>query len=97
MLRTALGPTITEVRATPPNGIHGKDTADASVSHDEDELWSLKTVVARTGQSRSTIYSYIAQGIFPRQRRLGLRRVGWLALGVGQFRALPCAGVDLLI
>ena len=38
MLRTALGPTITEVPAMPPNGTHGKDTADASVAHDEDEL-----------------------------------------------------------
>jgi hypothetical protein len=60
MLRTALGPTITEVPATPSNDIHGKDTADASVAHEEDELWSLKTVVARTGLSRSSIYSYRA-------------------------------------
>ena len=99
MLRTALGPTITEVPAMPPNGTHGKDTADASVAHDEDELWSLKTVLARTGLSRSSIYSYIAQGLFPRQRRLGLRRVGWLVSDVRawirsrpQFRALACAG-----
>jgi prophage regulatory protein len=45
----------------------------------DDELWSLKTVVARTALSRSSIYSYVELGLFPRQRRLGPRRVGWLA------------------
>ncbi len=45
----------------------------------DDELWNLRTVLARTGLSRSTLYAYIAQGLFPRQRRLGRRRVAWLA------------------
>ena len=44
-----------------------------------EELWSLKVVMARTGLSRSTIYSYVADGIFPTQRRLGPRRIAWLA------------------
>ena len=46
------------------------------------ELWNLKTVVARTGLSRSTLYVYIARGLFPRQRVLGPRRVGWIAAEV---------------
>ena len=46
------------------------------------ELWNLKTVIARTGLSRSTLYVYIARGLFPRQRVLGPRRVGWLAADV---------------
>jgi prophage regulatory protein len=45
----------------------------------DDEFWSIRAIVARTGLSRSTIYDYIARGLFPRQRRLGPRRVGWLA------------------
>ncbi len=45
----------------------------------EDELWSIKAIMARTGLSRSTVYDYVARGLFPRQRRLGRRRVGWLA------------------
>jgi prophage regulatory protein len=44
-----------------------------------EELWSLKIVLARTGLSRSTLYVYIAQGLFPKQRYLGPRRVAWLA------------------
>ena len=46
------------------------------------ELWNLKTVIARTGLSRSTLYVYIERGLFPRQRVLGPRRVGWLAAEV---------------
>jgi prophage regulatory protein len=45
----------------------------------DEELWSLPIVRARTGLSRSTIYAYIATGMFPPQRRLGPRRVAWLA------------------
>lgn len=44
-----------------------------------EELWSLKVVMAKTGLSRSTLYAYIATGAFPAQRRLGPRRVAWLA------------------
>lgn len=44
-----------------------------------EELWSLKVVMAKTGLSRSTLYTYVAAGAFPAQRRLGPRRVAWLA------------------
>jgi len=74
--------TATEMRGSQSNRLELKDEKLALTAHSEDELWSFKTVVARTGLSRSSIYSYIAQGLFPRQRRLGLRRVAWLALEV---------------
>ena len=45
----------------------------------DEEFWSLKVVKAKTGLSRSTVYAYIAAGSFPMQRRLGRRRVAWLA------------------
>ncbi len=48
------------------------------LSRDE-ELWSIRTIRARTGLSRSTIYDYISRGLFPAQRQLGPRRVAWLA------------------
>ncbi len=34
-------------------------------------------VESRTGLSRSTIYSQMAEGTFPRPVRLGKRAVGW--------------------
>jgi prophage regulatory protein len=45
----------------------------------DDELWSVRTITAKTGLARSTIYAYVKQGLFPRQRRLGPGRVGWRA------------------
>lgn len=45
----------------------------------DDELWSVRTIIAKTGLARSTIYAYVKQGLFPRQRRLGPGRVGWRA------------------
>ena len=53
--------------------------AEPSGPPTEEELWKLKTVTARTGLSRSTLYNYVKQDLFPHQRRLGRRRVGWLA------------------
>lgn len=71
---------VAEVHAAPPsNGRESASPGGAIVASINDELWSFKAVVACTGLSRSSIYSYVAQGLFPRQRRLGPRRVGWLA------------------
>lgn len=37
-----------------------------------------KQVESRTGLSRSTIYQYIKDGVFPKPVPLGPRAVGWL-------------------
>ena len=62
----------------------GSDTQQSSApaATPDEELWSLNVVKAKTGLSRSTIYAYIAIGIFPVQRRLGRRRVAWLSTEV---------------
>ncbi|MFM9848930.1 MAG: helix-turn-helix transcriptional regulator [Hyphomicrobiaceae bacterium] len=70
---------MAEVHVAPSNGKASAGPGGALVASNDDELWSFKAVVARTGLSRSSIYNYVAQGLFPRQRRLGPRRVGWLA------------------
>jgi prophage regulatory protein len=70
-------------RHSTSKGVNAKDGAvapnDARFRANDDELWSFKTVIAKTGLSRTSIYAYVAQGIFPRQRHLGPRRVAWLA------------------
>jgi prophage regulatory protein len=38
----------------------------------------LRQVTERTGLSRSTIYEYLAIGLFPPSIRLGKRAVGWV-------------------
>jgi prophage regulatory protein len=60
-----------------PNGPYG--VAGHGGTPVDEELWSLKVVLAKTGLSRSTLYTYMAAGTFPTQRRLGKRRVAWFA------------------
>jgi len=61
----------------------------------DDELWSVRTIAAKTGLARSTIYAYVKQGLFPRQRRLGPGRVGWRASEVRNWIASrPNAGAQ---
>ena len=67
------------------------DTAkdrETVVSAHAAELWNIKTVIARTGLSRSTLYAYIERGLFPRQRVLGPRRGGWLAAAYSRMQML---------
>jgi prophage regulatory protein len=46
---------------------------------DDDELWSIRIVVQKTGLSRASIYRYIARNLFPPRRRIGPGRIAWLA------------------
>lgn len=49
----------------------------------------LKSVIDTTGLGRSSIYKYIAEGMFPLPIPLGERAVGWLESEV-QDRILAC-------
>ncbi len=44
----------------------------------EPTLLRRKQVQARTGLSRSMIYQYIKEGMFPKPVPLGARAVGWI-------------------
>ena len=46
-----------------------------------------KQVQARTGLSRSTIYLYIKEGLFPKPVALGPRAVGWIESDVSDWIA----------
>lgn len=49
----------------------------------------LKTVLARTGLSRSTLYRKIADGTFPRQIPISLHGAGWHESAVNRWIADP--------
>lgn len=44
---------------------------------DPDRIIRLRTVLARTGLSRSTLYRKIAEGTFPTQLRISIHGAGW--------------------
>lgn len=43
-----------------------------------ERLIRLPEVKLRTGLARSTIYLYMSLGTFPKNRKLGMRGVGWV-------------------
>lgn len=45
----------------------------------------LRDVKNRTGLSRSSIYSLIHQGKFPRPVKLSMRSVGWVEQEISEF------------
>lgn len=55
----------------------------------DERIIRLKTVLARTGLSRSTVYRMIANGSFPRQRRIGIQATGWYQSEVEEWISDP--------
>jgi len=49
----------------------------------------LKTVLDRTGLSRSTLYRKIAEGSFPRQVPISIHGTGWYESAVNRWIADP--------
>jgi prophage regulatory protein len=49
----------------------------------------LKTVLARTGLSRSTIYRKIAEGTFPPQLKISIHGAGWRESDINHWIADP--------
>jgi prophage regulatory protein len=56
-----------------------------------DRIVRLKTVLARTGLSRSTIYRKIAEGTFPAQLKISINGAGWHESDIDCWIADPAA------
>ena len=54
-----------------------------------DRIVRLKTVLARTGLSRSTIYRKIAEGTFPPQIKISNNGAGWRESDLDRWVADP--------
>ena len=54
-----------------------------------DRIVRLKTVLARTGLSRSTIYRKIAEGTFPAQLKISTNSAGWRESDIDRWVADP--------
>ena len=58
---------------------------------DPDRIIRLKTVLNRTGLSRSTVYRKIAEGTFPPQVRISANGAGWHESELNRWIANPVA------
>lgn len=56
-----------------------------------DRIIRLKTVLARTGLSRSTLYRKMSEGTFPRQIAISAHGAGWHESAINLWIADPCA------
>lgn len=56
---------------------------------DLDRIVRLKTVLARTGLSRSTLYRKIRDGSFPEQVRISIHGAGWRESAINRWIADP--------
>ena len=54
-----------------------------------DRIIRLKTVLSRTGLSRSTIYRKIAEGTFPAQLKISTNGTGWHESDISRWIADP--------
>lgn len=54
-----------------------------------DRIIRLKTVLARTGLSGSTLYRKIADGTFPAQVRISVHGAGWRESAINRWIANP--------
>lgn len=59
------------------------------MSDREESIIRLKTVLERTGLSRSTLYRKIQQGTFPKQIRISERCAGWRQSAVSEWLRNP--------
>ena len=56
-----------------------------------DRIIRLKTVLSRTGLSRSTIYRKIAEGTFPAQLKISANGTGWHESDINRWIANPAS------
>jgi prophage regulatory protein len=77
---------------TPPvwtNGSQKQPAGGSAAMREPDRIIRLKTVLARTGLSRSTIYRKIAEGTFPAQLKISTNGTGWHESDIDRWIADP--------
>jgi prophage regulatory protein len=64
---------------------------DQTMTDSPDRIIRLKTVLERTGLSRSTLYRKVQNGTFPRNIQISTRCTGWRASAVSDWLQNPAA------
>ena len=70
-------------------------TARQTAVPEPDRIIRLRTVLARTGLSRSTIYRKIGEGTFPAQVRISINGAGWRESDINRWVADPAGWMRL--
>lgn len=59
--------------------------------NNHDRIIRMKTVLARTGLSRTTLYRKMGEGTFPRQVKISVHGAGWRESAVNRWIDDPTA------
>ena len=57
--------------------------------NNSDRIIRLKTVLSRTGLSRTTLYRKMGEGTFPRQVKISVHGAGWRESAINRWIADP--------
>lgn len=57
--------------------------------NNSDRIIRLKTVLARTGLSRTTLYRKMGEGTFPRQVKISVHGAGWRESAINRWISDP--------
>ncbi|ODU77183.1 MULTISPECIES: helix-turn-helix transcriptional regulator [Sphingomonadales] len=59
--------------------------------NNSDRIIRMKTVLARTGLSRTTLYRKMGEGTFPRQVKISVHGAGWRESAINRWIADPAS------
>jgi prophage regulatory protein len=87
-----LAPSILfEATTTPIQWGHFEPRKEISVNPNPDRIVRLKTVIFRSGISRSTIYRKMKDGTFPLRVKVNINGIGWHESELNRWIANPPA------
>ena len=89
--RTTLLPALNCLSCLVSAAVRNSQQEAAPAMREPDRIIRLKTVLSRTGLSRSTIYRKIAEGTFPPQIRISVNGSGWHESDINRWIADPVA------
>ena len=75
-------------------GVNDCQPMEENAMSNLERIIRLKTVLARTGLSRSTVYRKIAEGTFPHQVKISVHGTGWRESAVNRWIDDPIAFRD---
>jgi prophage regulatory protein len=72
-----------------PSNRQKQPAGGRAAMREPDRIIRLKTVLSRTGLSRSTVYRKIAEGTFPAQLKISANGTGWHESDINRWIADP--------
>lgn len=87
--KITLAPSFLTVNSSIQGGANDCQRMEERPMSNLEKIIRIKTVLSRTGLSRSTLYRKIAEGTFPCQVKISIHGAGWRESSVNRWIADP--------